>query len=401
MLSANEQAHKYRRTRWLQGLGFAFLTASFAAGSSICSEILDDHNKSIYFALLCCYVTLIFVYGPIRATEVISREHSFASSNGEEIEEAVMDKKVRTNTFLKRYRICFENVRDQLMFTPNRKSFLLIAMTVLDFSGNYMQLLTFYYTSVSSGSIFLSATVPFSMLLGRTFLSHSYRKLHVVGSCIACGGLLFMIAFDLYDAKYLDSGKHDEINPVLGDFFGLLAALFQSLSDVMQEYLVTTFGVCENEILTAFGVYGVITSVISLLIQYGCSYVDLIQFFKSIKGVYEWAIYGSLAICEFGLHLNAFHALSRIDAGTFNVAMLGQPLMVGIVRLCGFDGGFKMMQAVFFFMTLLVQTSGIALFSYAGDVKEDEDEKKTQSLILGSADGQNQEEKPLLMSKNN
>jgi len=210
-----------------------------------------------------------------------------------------------------------------------------------------------------------------------------------------------MIAFDLYDAKYLDSGKHDEINPVLGDFFGLLAALFQSLSDVMQECLVTTFGVCENEILTAFGVYGVITSVISLLIQYGCSYVDLIQFFKSIKGVYEWAIYGSLAICEFGLHLNAFHALSRIDAGTFNVAMLGQPLMVGIVRLCGFDGGFKMMQAVFFFMTLLVQTSGIALFSYAGDVKEDEDEKKTQSLILGSADGQNQEEKPLLMSKNN
>jgi drug/metabolite transporter (DMT)-like permease len=396
MLSANEQAHIYRRTRWLYGLGFAFLTASFAAGSSITSEILDDHNKSIYFGLLCCYFTLICVYGPIRATDVCAKEHSLASSGGgEDVVETVMDKKVRTNTFFKRYRICFENVRDQLIFTPNRKSFLLIGMTVLDFAGNYMQMLTYYYTSVSSGSICLSATVPISLLLGYMFMSHSYKRLHIVGSCIACGGLLFMISFDSYDAKYLDGGKPDEINPALGDCLGLLAALFNSLSYVMQEYLIEA-GTCENEIMTAFGVYGCVTSLLSLFIQYGCSYADLIRFFKSIRSHYEWTIYGSLALCEFCLHLSAFHSLSRVDAGTFNVVMLGQPLMVGIVRLCGFDGGFRMMQAVFFFITLVVQTSGIALFSYAGDVKEDEDEK---NALSSESEGKNPEEEPLL-SKN-
>ena len=70
--------------------------------------------------------------------------------------------------------------------------------------------------------------------------------------------------------------------------------------------------------------------------------------------------------------------------------------MVGIVRLCGFDGGFRMMQAVFFFITLVVQTSGIALFSYAGDVKEDEDEK---NALSSESEGKNPEEEPLL-SKN-
>jgi len=73
-------------------------------------------------------------------------------------------------------------------------------------------------------------------------------------------------------------------------------------------------------------------------------------------------------------YVASYEALSRVDAGTFNVVLLTQRLFVGLVRLDGFDGGFTQLQGLVFFATFFVQMVGISIFSFAGDVKGDADE---------------------------
>ena len=84
-------------------------------------------------------------------------------------------------------------------------------------------------------------------------------------------------------------------------------------------------------------------------------------------------------------------ALTIIDSGTFNVVMLQQSLLVGIASVCGLDGGFTIIQAVFFFVTFVVQLIGIGLFASAGDVKN------SSTLILDDFD----DERSVLLHNNN
>ena len=384
---------------WLRGIGFAFLTATFQALSAVCAEILNDRELSIFFGLLMCYFLLLCVFAPIRVTQVISRENSIASSLStlrdserkskedllETKKEESIDVRKEASEFFNSRRVCFENVRDQLFFAPTRRSFCAIVMVMCDFSGNYSQLSTYYYTSVTSGSLFLSATVPISMLLGFFFLGRTYRTMHIAGALICCGGLGFMIVADLY-AKTSDG----EINAVLGDICGVTAALFYSISNVLQEFLIQD-GATEFEILTSFGVHGCICSLLALLIQYDFSVYELHAFFKSIVTVLEWFTYISLAVVVFFSYQTINQALTIIDSGTFNVVMLQQSLLVGIARVCGFDGGFTIIQAVFFFVTFVVQLIGIGLFASAGDVKN------SSTLILDDFD----DERSVLLHNNN
>jgi len=54
---------------YVKGTFYAFVTAILYALVSIFSKILDERHKSIYFALLCAYVTLWIVFAPLRVIE--------------------------------------------------------------------------------------------------------------------------------------------------------------------------------------------------------------------------------------------------------------------------------------------------------------------------------------------
>ena len=93
------------------------------------------------------------------------------------------------------------------------------------------------------------------------------------------------------------------------------------------------------------------------------------NFLKSVgeSDVMIYIVFAFVIFCSF---TSAYRSLKYIDAGSFNVILLQQALLCGLVRLFGFDGGFSTTEQAFIFIgTFAVQAVGIAIFSTAEDPK--------------------------------
>jgi len=400
-----------------RGATYAFITAVLYAAEAILSKVLNERNKSIYVALLIDYVILYVIFGINLAwcccCCAVVEDDPMILTAGEEsgfnddvekhqrIDMVVKDsgvgkkltlhKKYDSYSFLPSFLAGKKNKKDEeedekkkkkksfteygykddFCFGVTLKALSLIAMSVFDFGGNYTAILAYKYTSVTSATIFLSATVPISCCMGYFFINRRYTRRHVVGASIACAALVLLVVSDEVEEE---KELHDDIpgeeqkNPALGDSLAFAAAVFNSLTNVLQEHAIEN-GVYMNEILTAFGFYGALLAFVALLWEHDWDLEKLGNFLKSVgkSDVMIYIVFAVVILCSF---TSAYRSLKYIDAGSFNVILLQQALLCGLVRLFGFDGGFSTTEQAFIFMgTFAVQAVGIAIFSTAEDPK--------------------------------
>ena len=400
-----------------RGATYAFITAVLYAAEAILSKVLNERNKSIYVALLIDYVILYVIFGInlawcccccavveddpmiLRAEEeggfnddvekqqrinMVSKDSgvgkklklhkkydsyqflpSFLAGKKNKKDEEEDEKKKKKKSFTE------YGYKDDFCFGVTLKALSLIAMSVFDFGGNYTAILAYKYTTVTSATIFLSATVPISCGVGYFFMNRRYTRRHVLGAIIACAGLVLLVVSDgVEEEKQLhdDIPGEEQKNPALGDSLAFAAAVFNSLTNVLQEHAIGN-GVYMNEILTAFGFYGALLALVALLWEHDWDLEKLGNFLKSVgeSDVMIYIVFAFVIFCSF---TSAYRSLKYIDAGSFNVILLQQALLCGLVRLFGFDGGFSTTEQAFIFMgTFAVQAVGIAIFSTAEDPK--------------------------------
>ena len=282
MSSSNAANNNYGR-----GATYAFITAVLYAAEAILSKVLNERNKSIYVALLLDYVILYVIFGInlawcccccavveddpmiLRAEEeggfnddvekqqridMVSKDSgvgkkltlhkkydsyqflpSFLAGKKNKKDEEEDEKKKKKKSFTE------YGYKDDFCFGVTLKALSLIAMSVFDFGGNYTAILAYKYTTVTSATIFLSATVPISCGVGYFFMNRRYTRRHVVGAIIACAGLVLLVVSDgVEEEKQLhdDIPGEEQKNPALGDSLAFAAAVFNSLTNVLQEHAI-------------------------------------------------------------------------------------------------------------------------------------------------------------------
>ena len=400
-----------------RGATYAFITAVLYAAEAILSKVLNARNKSIYVALLIDYVILYVIFGINLAwwccccavveddPMILKAEEEGGFNDDVEKQQRIdmvskdsgvgkkltLHKKYDSYQFLPSFLAGKKNKKDEeedekkkkkkslteygykddFCFGVTLKALSLIAMSVFDFGGNYTAILAYKYTTVTSATIFLSATVPISCGVGYFFMNRRYTRRHVVGAIIACAGLVLLVVSDgVEEEKQLhdDIPGEEQKNPALGDSLAFAAAVCNSLTNVLQEHAIEN-GVYMNEILTAFGFYGALLALVALLWEHDWDLEKLGNFLKSVgeSDVMIYIVFAFVIFCSF---TSAYRSLKYIDAGSFNVILLQQALLCGLVRLFGFDGGFSTTeQALIFMGTFAVQAVGIAIFSTAEDPK--------------------------------
>jgi hypothetical protein len=100
-------------------------------------------------------------------------------------------------------------------------------------------------------------------------------------------------------------------------------------------------------------------ALVALLWEHDWDLEKLGNFLKSVgeSDVMIYIVFAFVIFCSF---TSAYRSLKYIDAGSFNVILLQQALLCGLVRLFGFDGGFSTTeQALIFMGTFAVQAVGI------------------------------------------
>jgi len=425
---------------YVKGTFYAFITAILYALVSIFSKVLDERHRSIYFALLSAYVMLWIVFAPL---QVIERHQEGGEEKVNKIGKMTSDKVIRYDQSegvekkLRRHKMYdsyaflpglvggnrehMESIttstssssssssssavvgvvadvekgeKDPKKFSrlccrPNKKTLALIMMVFFDFIGNYSSILCFKFTSVTSGTIIQTATVPISCTLGFLFMNRRYSRRHVVGAFVSMAALLFLIVCDSLEVNEEGNNvPHPDKNPRLGDALAFFAAICFSATNILQEYSIDS-GVYQNEILTAFGFYGTLFAIVAIFAEHNWNFDLLMNFFARIEHQ-DVMIYILTSVTLFASFASAYRALKYVDAGTFNVVLLQQSLLVGLVRFFGFEGGFSSTtQAVIFVGTFTVQAIGILVYATAGDVKHREEilgsESEKRSILLAAA----------------
>jgi drug/metabolite transporter (DMT)-like permease len=277
----------------------------------------------------------------------------------------------------------------RLCCRPNKKTLALIMMVFFDFIATYWAILCFKFTSVTSGTIIQTATVPISCTLGFLFMNRRYSRRHVVGAFVSMAALLFLIVCDSLEVNEEGNNvPHPDKNPRLGDALAFFAAIGFSATNILQEYSIDS-GVYQNEILAAFGFYGTLFAIVAIFAEHKWNFELLMNFFARIEH-HDVMIYILTSVTLFASFASAYRALKYVDAGTFNVVLLQQSLLVGMVRFFGFEGGFSSTtQAVVFVGTFTVQAIGILVYATAGDVKHREEtsgsESEKRSILFAAA----------------
>ncbi|KAL0481469.1 solute carrier family 35 member [Acrasis kona] len=101
-----------------------------------------------------------------------------------------------------------------------------------DVEGNYLVVLAYRYTTITSIMLLNCFTIPCVMVLSRIFLKRRYNWTHVVGAIICLIGLATLIINDVLNPSKLD------VNQLIGDVCCLIGAVLYAISNVSQEFVI-------------------------------------------------------------------------------------------------------------------------------------------------------------------
>ena len=232
-----------------------------------------------------------------------------------------------------------------------------VALAAIDVEANYFVTLAFRYTSMTSVTLLDSAAIPFAMALSEVALKSKYAKAHVVGACVAFGGLSVLV---LSDATAKGSSTASVANAPLGDFLTIVAAALYATSNVLVEAFLHDAD--KVEILAHLGVLGAAFSGTQSAILEGMKFSEL----KAL-GARGVGLFTAFASSLFVLYTFSMDVLERCGASAFNVSMLASDVWSVILRLMFFNGFASSARAAAFVISFALVAAGICIFASAGD----------------------------------
>ena len=191
-----------------------------------------------------------------------------------------------------------------------------IISAVLDVEANFLVIVAYNYTSITSVMLLDCFTIPCAMFFSYICLGCSYRYKHIIGVIICLLGLSCIIINDSLQQQ--QQQEDDSSNPVLGDLLCLCGAILYAASNILQEFLVKFHN--REEYLGKLGLFGVIIAIIQFMI------VD----FPSIEttnnnNIFTLAMIFTMIgfiLCLNFMYINTTIFLQSNDAILFNLSLL-------------------------------------------------------------------------------
>ncbi|BDA51211.1 Solute carrier family 35 member F1 [Coccomyxa sp. Obi] len=227
------------------------------------------------------------------------------------------------------------------------------AVSLLDVEGNFLVVLAFRYTFLTSVQLLNSFTVPCVFILSWTFLRARYRPLHCFGAALCLASLALLVLMDASVPKV------DQQRPLTGDTLVLLGALAYAACNVAQEKLLRRSTTVE--VLALMGAFGFVWS---------CLQAAALEGRQLRTVVWTPEVIGLLA--GYTGALFAFYSLvpsvlNWSGAAILNLSLLSSNLWAALARSI-FLGGFPKSSAVPFAAALVLVAAGLAMYACGGSV---------------------------------
>lgn len=116
--------------------------------------------------------------------------------------------------------------------TIKDKWWIYIFLAACDVEANYIVVLAYQFTTLSSVMLLDCFSIPCVMVLGKIFLKHHFKLWQIVGVVLCVLGVLALVLSDWLQGSF---GGGSASNPVLGDVLCLAGAFLYAVSNTGQE----------------------------------------------------------------------------------------------------------------------------------------------------------------------
>eukprot|EP00033_Pygsuia_biforma_P000341 GCRY01000414.1.p1 GENE.GCRY01000414.1~~GCRY01000414.1.p1 ORF type:complete len:305 (+),score=75.75 GCRY01000414.1:1302-2216(+) len=200
-----------------------------------------------------------------------------------------------------------------------------ILLTLADVEANYLVVKAYKYTSITNVMLLDCFTLPCVMVLSFVFLRMRYRYFHFAGVMLCMVGLTLLIYSDLSRMEQEGEDTNQGDLPWFGDLLCLSGAFLYAVSNVGQEFVVTSES--PQEFLSFLGVYGVLVNGTQMLLLERDGIAE-VQWSLEIVGYFL-----GFSLCLFTMYSLAPYLLIKSSATFMNLSLLTSDaygLLVGV-----------------------------------------------------------------------
>ena len=151
-----------------------------------------------------------------------------------------------------------------------------LGIAFLDVQANYMTILAYRYTTITSITLFDALAIPSAMILSSMFLRRRYTSIHYCGVIVCMCGVAYNVLADYETNLESSSGSKEYPHKVLGDVLAICGGIVYGANDTLAETAVRRFG-GPTEFLGMLGMFGLIISVIQAALLERDAIVEFFQ----------------------------------------------------------------------------------------------------------------------------
>jgi len=193
-------------------------------------------------------------------------------------------------------------------------------VALCDVEGNFLLVLAYRYTDITSVQLLDCFTIPVVMVLSWALLKVRYNRKHFMGACICLAGLGMLIASDILTGRNDsddddDGSSNSDRHRLIGDLLVLGGCVLYALSNLAQEHLVKNYD--RLEFLSWLGICGAIISGIQMAIVERNELSEV-----PWSSAVVWAYILGFNVCLFSLYFITPLLLQRSSALFLNLSFL-------------------------------------------------------------------------------
>lgn len=344
------------RPRWclaLLGQLISFLLA--AAAASQATLALHCHLSAPFFTVSLVYMGLSFFLLSHYMGQVKRQKNQHFAAKDDLIEQSSDAGEVIWDTSKVDEDYCCYNS----FCGVSLKGPLLLYMFVglMDVYANYLTVLAYKYTSITSVTLLTAFSIPSTMILSHAFLGRRHSLGHFAGIALCLFGIAFNVMLDCgNDGSLGDNAAKAYPHMFIGDCLAILGGFIDGTNIFVAEVVVQRLG-GPNEYL---GMLGCIAMSICIVHALAFEREEVYALFtiESCYGVTNWLLVFAFVACTILAYIGGAQLLHSSEATFYNLSL----------QTGGFWSAMLSVVAIhvtphpLFFLALLTTVSGVSLF---------------------------------------
>jgi solute carrier family 35 protein F1/2 len=145
----------------------------------------------------------------------------------------------------------------------------------LDVTANYLTVLAYRYTTLTSVTLFDALAIPSTMVFSTIFLKRRFTNIHLLGVATCMWGILYNVLADYTT----ESGDRNYPHRLSGDLLAMAGGLMFGITDVLSEQAVRHYG-GPDELL---GMMGFFASMMTMVLAAAFERAQIAQFFRRLE----------------------------------------------------------------------------------------------------------------------